>query len=221
MTSTIDRLPTGIDSLDRLLDGGIPRGSLVKLAAPPNSQAEMLIHEMVAARPTVYLTTMRPAPTVRDSLERAGVPPDGVAVKEFGPASSAQSAAGTPSMFREAMALIDDIPPETTVVVDPVDVFEWAATDDYLAFLNEFSGVLTRTNSIGVLHCLDGQAVPDHRDVTDYVADIAFQLSADVTDDGIDTRLSVPKFRGRSAPQETVKLDLSGGITVDLSRNIA
>ncbi|UWG46971.1 RecA-superfamily ATPase implicated in signal transduction, inactivated [Halanaeroarchaeum sp. HSR-CO] len=221
MTSMIDRLPTGIDSLDRLLDGGIPRGSLVKLAAPPNSQAEILIHEMVAARPTVYLTTMRPAPAVRDSLDRAGVPPDGVAVKEFGPASSAQAAAGAPSMLREAIALIDEIPPETTVVVDPVDVFEWAETDDYLGFLNDLSGVLTRTNSIGVLHCLDGQAVPDHRDVTDYVADIAFQLSADVTDDGIDTRLSVPKFRGRSAPQETVKLDLSGGITVDLSRNIA
>lgn len=221
MAQMIDRLPTGIDSLDRLLDGGIPSGSLVKLAAPPNSQAEMLIHEMVTARRTIYLTTMRPAPTVRDSLQRAGVATEGVAVKEFGPASSTKAAGESPSMFQEAVALIDEIPEGTNVVVDPVDVFEWAGTDDYLDFLNEFSAVLTRTNSIGVLHCLDGQAVPDHRDVTDYVADIAFQLSAEVTDDGIDTRLSVPKFRGRSAPQETVKLDLSGGITVDLSRNIA
>lgn len=217
----IDRLPTGIDSLDRLLDGGIPSGSMVKLAAPPTSQVEMLIHEMVSARRTVYLTTMRPADTVRKSLELAGVPTGGVAVKEFGPATATQAEAEAESLLQDALDVIAEIPPKTNVVVDPVDVFEWAETGDYVAFLNEFAAVLARTNGVGVLHCLDGRAVSDNRDVTDYVADVVFQLSTDVTDDGIDTRLSVPKFRGRSAPQETVKLDLSGGITVDLSRNIA
>lgn len=217
----IERLPTGIDSLDRLLDGGIPSGSLVKLAAPPNSQAEMLLQEMVTARRTVYLTTLRPASTVEDSLEVAGVPTTGVAVRELGRASAADGKADPQAMMEDALDLIGDIPPETNVVVDPVDVFEWAGTDDYLAFLNQFATVLSRTDSIGVVHCLDGHDIPDHRDVTDYVSDIAFHLSTEVSDDGIDTRLSVPKFRGRSAPQETVKLDLNGGITVDLSRNIA
>ena len=59
------RLSTGIDILDRQLDGGIPPGSIVLLAADPASQSELFPYELTAARATTYLTTIRSAPAVQ------------------------------------------------------------------------------------------------------------------------------------------------------------
>lgn len=220
-STAMDRLPTGIDSLDRLLEGGIPRGSLVTFAAPPNSQAEMLVHELAAVRPTVYLTTIRPAAAVRDSLERADVSLETIGVRAIGPASLAEGERSGRTMLDEARAAIDGLPSEATVIVDPVDAFEWTGTEAYLHFLNDLRAALARSGGVGFLHCLDGRRVSDQRDLTDYVSDVAFQLSTTINEDGIDSRLAVPKFRGQRAFQETVKLDLSEDVTVDMSRNIA
>ena len=42
------RLKTGIDVLDRKLNGGLPAGCIVALTASPSSQAELLLYELTA-----------------------------------------------------------------------------------------------------------------------------------------------------------------------------
>ena len=49
-----ERLRTGIDVLDRKLDGGLPAGSIVVLNATPASQAELFLYELTATRGTLY-----------------------------------------------------------------------------------------------------------------------------------------------------------------------
>jgi len=47
------RLSTGVDILDRQLDGGIPPGSIVLLAADPASQSELFLYELAGVRATL------------------------------------------------------------------------------------------------------------------------------------------------------------------------
>ena len=55
----VERLRTGIEVLDRKLDGGIPAGSIVALTADPASQAELFLYELTATRGTLYLSLDR------------------------------------------------------------------------------------------------------------------------------------------------------------------
>ena len=68
------RLETGIDVLDRKLNGGLPPGSIVAFTASPASQSELLLYELTAARGTLYLTTERSDQAVRDAIENTNAP---------------------------------------------------------------------------------------------------------------------------------------------------
>lgn len=64
------KLSTGIDGIDRHLSGGLEPGCTVALLASPAMQSERLLHELIAHRPTLYLTTLREPDSVREDLER-------------------------------------------------------------------------------------------------------------------------------------------------------
>jgi KaiC/GvpD/RAD55 family RecA-like ATPase len=205
------RLSTGIDVLDRKLDGGIPTGSVVALSAPPASQAELLLYEFTSARPTLYLSTDRDETAVTESLERATGPtgsPDVRHVPGDAPLDRSQR------LFRR-------LPEDSNLVVDTVDLLERQETSRYRNFLNDLQNHLTNTESVAILHCLDGRSVPDARDVTEHVADVVFQLHTEYSGDTVETRLAVPKFRGGRALPETIKLELAESDSNDTSRDIA
>ncbi len=65
----VGRLDTGIDVLDRKLDGGLPPGCIVAYTADPASQSELLLYELTAARGTLYLSTERSDDAVRHAIE--------------------------------------------------------------------------------------------------------------------------------------------------------
>lgn len=59
----MDRVPTGIDELDEILDGGLPAASLVVLAGPPGTGKTILAQQLAfsvasADRPALYYTTL-------------------------------------------------------------------------------------------------------------------------------------------------------------------
>jgi RecA-superfamily ATPases implicated in signal transduction len=62
------RLETGIEVLDRKLEGGIPAGSIVVLSAQPASQAELFLYELTATRGTLWLSLNRTAEAVTESI---------------------------------------------------------------------------------------------------------------------------------------------------------
>ena len=205
------RLSTGIGVLDRKLDGGLPAGSLVALTSPPASQGELLLYELTAARPTLYLSTDRSEEAVRDAF------------------STTQARTGDPTIrhvpgdapLQHAQRLVSLLPERSNLIVDPVDLLEAQGESHYRAFLNEVQTQMRNTGSIAVLHCLSGRNEPDARDMTEHMADVVFDLQTTVKGDTVENRLAVLKFRGGRALGDTIKLELGERVTIDTSRDIA
>lgn len=205
------RLSTGIPVLDRQLEGGIPSGSTLVLSATPASQSELFLYEFIRARPTLYLTTLRSEMAVRDSINRAGIPTDDPKIAEI----------DGDAPLDQATQLIGTLPEESTLVIDPIDPLEAANPSRYRRFLNQLGTHLQNTESIAILHALNGRQTDPTRDVTEYMADIVFDLRTEIRGSEIVNKLAVPKFRGASALEETIKLNLVDTVQIDTSRDIA
>jgi KaiC/GvpD/RAD55 family RecA-like ATPase len=204
------RLPTGISVLDRQLDGGIPPGSILLLSADPASQSESLLYEIAAARGTLYLTTIRSKQAVRDAIDRYRGGVDRLSVRD----------AGEYPPIDKATRLVKDLPENANLLIDVVDPLETAEPARYRRFLNEVQTHMVNTGSIAVLHAMHGADIPN-RSVTKHMADVVFDLRTDTSGSQIVNRLAIPKFRGGSALEETIKLKLTDGVTIDTSRDIA
>ncbi|WP_049936815.1 RAD55 family ATPase [Haloplanus natans] len=205
-----DRLPTGISVLDRQLDGGIPPGSILLLSADPASQSESLLYEIAAARGTLYVTTVRSEEAIRDAIERYRGGVGRLTIRD----------AGDYPPIDNATRLVRELPESSNLLIDVVDPLEEADSTRYRAFLNELQTHMVNTGSIAVLHAMHGDP-PANRRLTEHMADVVFDLQTDTSGSQIVNRLAVPKFRGGSALEETIKLKLTDGVTIDTSRDIA
>lgn len=207
------RLETGIEILDRRLEGGVPPGSIVALTAPPNSQAELLLYELTAARGSLYLTTERTEKAVKDTLEATNAPVGDPTVREI-PGDEP---------LDQASRLFRALPQGANLILDTVDPLERCDRNRYRTFLNELREQMVDTDSVAFIHCLEGneEHIPANRSTTEHIADVIFDLSTSVRGTDLDVRLSVPKFRGGSALTETIKLELADRVAIDTSRDIA
>jgi KaiC/GvpD/RAD55 family RecA-like ATPase len=205
-----DRLPTGISVLDRQLDGGIPPGSILLLSADPASQSESLLYEIAGVRGTLYVTTVRSEEAVRDAVDRYRGGVGRLTIRD----------AGDYPPIDNATRLVRELPESSNLLVDVVDPLEEADSTRYRAFLNELQTHMVNTGSVAVLHAMHGDP-PANRGLTKHMADVVFDLQTDTSGSQIVNRLAVPKFRGGSALEETIKLQLTDGVTIDTSRDIA
>jgi KaiC/GvpD/RAD55 family RecA-like ATPase len=205
------RLPTGIDVLDQRLDGGIPPGSIIALCAPPASQAELLLYEFTVPRETLYLTLERTELGISDSLRRTAVDTGDPTVQYV----------AADQRIDHAIELFRDLPERSTLIVDPHTVIENEERSRFVEFMTQLRLHVIDTESLAVLHCFDGENVPELRDTTAHMADVVFRLTTDATGTTVENRLAVPKFRGGRALTETLKLRLTDQVAVDTSRDIA
>ncbi|QFU83576.1 RAD55 family ATPase [Natronorubrum aibiense] len=207
----VGRLDTGIDVLDRKLDGGLPPGCIVAFSADPASQSELLLYELTAARGTLYLTTERSDDAVRHAIERS------------------PSAVGSPTVrqvtsddpLEEATRLIGALPDGANLIIDTMDVLERTDTDDYIDFCNDLKAKMLETGSIAVLHCLKSDDEPINRARTYHAADAVFDLRTKIAGSELENHLTIPKFRGGGQPTKAIKLELTEEVAIDTSRDIA
>ena len=208
----VNRLHTGIDVLDRKLGGGIPEGSLVALCARPASQAELFLYELTATRGTLYLSLDRTAQSVTASIEQTPATTGDPTVRHISGEAPLDNAG----------KLVSALPENSNLIVDPVDVLESQEPPSrFRSFMNDLHNHLVNTGSLGVMHCLSGRTVPPLRDSTEHFADVIFQLDTTTTNDEVENRLAIPKFRGGRAPADIIKLDLVEEVSIDTSRDIA
>lgn len=207
----VGRLQTGIDVLDRKLDGGLPPGCIVAYTASPASQSELLLYELTAARGTLYISTERSDDAIRHCLE------------------TSQARVGSPTIRHitgedpvvDARRLVGALPDGANLIVDTMDVLERTDVEDYRAFLNELKTQMLETGSIAVLHCLKRQDTPANRTATLHMADAVFDLETKIGATDLENYLTIPKFRAGGAPTERIKLELDEEMAIDTSRDIA
>jgi KaiC/GvpD/RAD55 family RecA-like ATPase len=207
-------LRTGVEVLDRKLDGGIPAGSTVALCAQPASQAELFLYELTATRGTLYLSLNRTKSAVTTGIERAKTRTGDPTIRDITGDAPIENAA----------KLVTALPDSSNLIVDPIDVLEVDANGDpprFHNFMNTLQTHIANTGSLAVLHCLDGRSPPELRDHTEHMADVVFRLETERKGDQIENRLSVPKFRGGRALTDVVKLKLANEVEIDTSRDIA
>ncbi|MFC7133980.1 MULTISPECIES: RAD55 family ATPase [Salinibaculum] len=205
-------LPTGIDVLDRKLGGGLPAGSMVALTAEPASQAELFLYELTATRGTLWLSLDRTAEAVRDSIENTPAKTGDPTVRHISGEAPLDNAG----------KLVSALPETSNLIVDPLDVLESQEPPSrFRSFMNDLQNHIFNTDSLGILHCLEGRSVPPLRDTTEHFADVVFHLQTDITGDEVENKLAIPKFRGGRAPSDTIKLDLVEEVSIDTSRDIA
>lgn len=207
----VGRLETGIDVLDRKLDGGLPPGCVVAYTADPASQSELLLYELTAARGTLYLTTERSDKLVRHAIETSMARVGSPTVRHLTAEDS----------LEEASRLISALPDGANLIVDTMDVLERTDRDRYVSFLNELKMHMLETGSIAILHCLTGPGEPENRSATTHVSDVVFDLKTTVGAAELENHLTIPKFRGGGAPTESIKLELTEAVEIDTSRDIA
>ncbi|WP_313695302.1 RAD55 family ATPase [Halorarum halobium] len=206
-----DRLPTGVDVLDRRFDGGLPAGSVVQFAADPASQSELLLYELTAARGTLYLSTLRSQTAVTDAFDATGTRVGNPTVREI----------DGDAPLDAANRLVGTLPEGANLVIDVLDPLERLDGGRYRRFLNELQTTMVNTNSVAFLHCMKSEDTPENRAVTEHVADVVWDLRTTVRGTDVVNQLAVPKFRGGRALDETIKLKLEESVTIDTSRDIA
>ena len=204
-------LPTGIAVLDRMIGGGIPAGSVVAITAKPASQSELILYELTAARPTLYLTTLRSRAAVAQALEEAQTRVGDPHIHDL----------GREAPLDHANQQIRTLPEGASLIIDPVDPLESGGSVRYSSFLSELQTHMTNTGSVAFLHAMEGRSVGEERDLTEYMADVVFRLETKVQGDTLENRLAVPKFRGGPAMDEPIKLELRDRVSIDTSRDIA
>ncbi|MFW6448424.1 MAG: RAD55 family ATPase [Halobacteriota archaeon] len=204
-------LATGIDILDRQLEGGIPSGSVVALKAPASSNAELLLYQLTAARRSLYLTTVRSSAAVRDGIRMTKAPTGEPTIRELTGAE----------VLDQANRAIGRLSEDTTLIIDPLDPIEERELSRFVTFINDLQTHLQNTGAFAVLHCLDDGVPPDNRKYTLNAADVVFDLNVEVRGSTLVNRLTVPKNRGGVPITEEIKLELVDEVAVDVSRDIA
>lgn len=203
-------LPTGLDVLDRHLDGGLYPGSIVALIADPVSQSELLLSHLTKSRNTLYLSLHREPEAIRTSLQRSGADMDNTAVR----------AVGADNPLDDMFDLITEVDDDANIVIDPMNAIEGIESQRLVRFLNAVKLHVDSTGGLLVLHCLRGGSGPANRGITTYLADVVLELQTDFDGDTVDNRLLVPKVRGGKPFPQAIKLNLTDTVSVDTSREI-
>lgn len=206
------RFSTGMRYLDMQVGGGVPAGEIVALTAPPNSQSEMIFLEFASAEPIVYLsTTARDREELRARLEPSEGSARDLTVRHLDPTA----------FLEDPEKYVDDFQPESVIVIDPVDLLESGPRGKYLSALNLLKSRLRESDSVAVLHCLSDESVPEHRSLTLKRADQVWSLRQTIENGELQTTLYIPKSRIGSIIADGISIELTDGVQIDTSRNIA
>lgn len=230
-------LQTGIQALDRQLDGGFPGGTLIALVTQPDSPSSRVLHQLMKQRPTTYITTLRSSAELEAELMRVGNGTMDVDIEEIGEVrgknemlhqlseSNIYSADITEQGRRldEVYEIIDSVTGSQNVIIDPMNPLESSEQKvAYQRFLRMTATKLRDVNGLGVFHCLSQEGPPTLRNQTLTIVDTVWNLEMGTDNEGnLSLKMTIPKNRGGAPIFEKLTLLIDkNSVRTDISRGI-
>lgn len=230
--------PTGIPTVDRRLNGGLHSGDILSIVAPPATQSQTLMYQLMKQRPTVYVTTLRSASSIERDMEMRGSRDLTYQVEAIGSTISMDNellrdltgsrAYKTNSAVKEdplddLYDILESIDETCNVIVDPTNPLERGNDRDaYVEVLKKLSVSMQENDGIGVLHCSTLEEAPPFREETLMVSDVVWEFDVvETTKSDVEYQMRVPKNRGGNVVLEVLSLEIGKNqVTVDDSRAI-
>lgn len=232
------KLSTGVQTLDRRLDGGLNPGDMLAVVAPPATQSQTLLYQFMRERPTVYVTTLRSAESIRREIDSIGRPDMRCRVEEICNSGSMEheliaeltgsraytgNSAVKESPLDELYDVLETIDSGVNVIIDPTNKLE--RTEDreaYAEILKKLSATMQETGGVGICHCITMDDPPAFRSETLMFADVVWELDVvSTTKNKVEYQLRVPKNRTGEVILEVLSLEIGRrSVHVDDSRAI-
>ncbi|ABE51191.1 RAD55 family ATPase [Methanococcoides burtonii] len=230
--------PTGIYVLDRSLGGGLPLSSMVYFSADPRSMSEVFLYEFTQSRKTYYFTTGRRPKYIQRDIINQNLDPSRIIFVDI----------YSEYYFTPLGDMIDNVGNEhidskiiefteynlQNIQNDAGDEDINIIFDNFTFFmnLNVNPGLLKRltniiyenskeTNSMTYLYALKGSQDDLIENEVLNTSDVIFDVKVDHNADHIVSKLTIPKIRGMVPNSDVLKFNISEGVQIDTSKDIA
>ncbi|WP_424359407.1 RAD55 family ATPase [Methanocella sp. MCL-LM] len=229
-----NRLPTGMNILDRTLNGGIPKGSLVYFGADPKAQPEIFLFEFTTPRKTFYFTTGRDPVHILRHMAELNFAHDNVEFIDVHDeyynniyVSSQDIAEVDRRVIEFIDSKLDDIYTNCaepfTIIFDNFSFLIELGVDLTILkrLLDKVYDMVVDRDSTCILLILKGVHPERIENIFQTYCDTLFLIESDLKGDKISNKLSIPKIRGMPPVVEYIRFKIMDRIYIDTSRDIA
>ncbi len=212
---SVSKFETGIDPLDRELDGGIPASTFFIYQADPNSKSELLLEKLATKFPTVYITTQRSEEFLKNSFDKSKLITDTPTIVD---------ASAEINLNDHIESSISSAPDNSLIIIDSIDIIEEKSSEEELRqWLNKLYTQIQHTGSILLFHAY--KQSPDSLTIERKqllgMADLILELDQEVDGKEVENFFRISKFRGGGDTSERLKVMMDGEIEVDTKRAIS
>ena len=227
------RLPTGVDVLDRNLNGGVPSGSLIYFGAYPRSMPEVFLYELTVPRKTYYVTTDKEPKHIVRNMAELDFDPSNVHFVDIHDEyynkllSGPQDKQAVKKIIQYLNDWLDSLKNtgETnfTIIIDSFSFLLETGTDmDTLKrLLDKIYNIVEEQSSVCYLMMVKGIHPESIECRIEYWCDVIFDIDLERRGDKIVNKLTIPKIRGMTPLTDYIKFKVTDRISIDTSRDIA
>ena len=226
-------VPTGIILIDRRLDGGLPKGSLVCIYANPVGMLEAFLYQFASVRKTYYFNTSRPAKCILQDMHSMGFEADVEFIDIFNQYylnEYGQCTPGDPYRNKEIFDFVygqldrlSQKEEEYNVIFDSISFFLKLNIDISFkeCLLNKIYLTAKQTENLFYIYLLKNTHAPDSVYPILDLSDVIFDIDITKIGDRWVNVLSIPKIRGKQPISESFRYYISEGVVIDTARDIA
>ncbi|UZE92664.1 MAG: hypothetical protein IB616_02345 [Methanosarcinales archaeon] len=227
----VKRKSTGIEMLDRYLNGGLPGGSVVLFSTDPKSMSEVFLYHFATAQKSHYFATDRDPKYIKQNIIDFGFNIDNTTfVDVYGKyrkkGSSSSNNTGDKAIIKHFSDELEKLRKykDFTCVIDTFSFFlELDSSYGRMKELvNQVYDITKETDSVSYLYILKGVHDPKVVNSISNTCDIIFDIESERVGDKVTNKLLIPKIRGVfPAPTQLIKYQIRDDIQIDTSMYLA